>query len=81
MIISRILATISIIGVAGLVAYEYIQAIELQQRFQSFIIQGPRFTAQDGQTLCERVRELEQRSYGYRDAGKAPLACHYLDRK
>lgn len=46
-----------------------------------FIQQGPRFTAQDGQVLCERIRALEQASYGYRNAGKTPLACDYLERK
>ena len=50
-----------------------IQAIQLY----GFIHQGARFTAADGQALCERVRALERSSYGYRDAGKAPLACKY----
>ena len=60
MIISRILSTISIIGVVGLIGYEYVQAIELQQRFQSFVNKGARFTAHDGQALCERIQKLEQ---------------------
>ena len=68
MIISRILATISIIGVVGLIGYEYVQAIELQQRFQSFVAKGPRFTAADGQALCERVQKLEPQ----------PQPCTYL---
>lgn len=59
MIISRVLSTISIIGVFGLIGYEYIQAIELQHHLQSFVSKGPRFTAQDGQALCERVQKLE----------------------
>lgn len=42
-----------------------------------FVHQGPRFTAIDGQELCERVRALEMDSYGYRDAGKKPLDCQY----
>lgn len=67
MIISRILSTISIIGVMGLIGYEYIQDVELQQRFQSFVAKGPRFTAQDGQVLCERIQKLEPR----------PLPCEY----
>lgn len=46
-----------------------------------FIQQGPRFTAQDGQALCERVRALEATSYGYRAVGKLPLTCDYLERK
>lgn len=46
-----------------------------------FIQQGPRFTAQDGLALCERVRALEATSYGYRAVGKLPLTCDYLERK
>lgn len=42
-----------------------------------FVQQGARFTAQDGQALCERVRVLEARSYGYRDAGQTPQPCRY----
>ena len=56
---SKVLSTISFLGMMGLVGYEYIQAIELQQRFQSFVAKGPRFTAADGQALCERVQKLE----------------------
>jgi len=42
-----------------------------------FVHQGPRFTASDGQELCERVKVLEMFSYGYWDAGKKPLDCRY----
>lgn len=53
-----------------------IQGYQLWQ----FVHRGARFTAADGQVLCERVRELETRSYGYRDAGESPLPCVYLQR-
>lgn len=46
-----------------------------------FIQQGARFTAADGQVLCERVKALEAASYGYRAVGKLPLTCDYLERK
>lgn len=65
---NKVLSTLSLLGVIGLVGYEYIQAIELQARFQSFVAKGPRFTAQDGQALCERVQKLESQ----------PLPCAYL---
>ncbi len=65
---SKVLSTISFLGMMGLVGYEYIQAIELQQRFQSFVAKGPRFTAADGQALCERVQKLEPQ----------PQPCIYL---
>lgn len=44
----------------------------------NFINAGPRFTAQDGQELCERIRALERYSYGYRDAGKSSVPCDYF---
>lgn len=47
------------------------------EQAQQFMAQGPRFTAQDGQALCERVRALEARSYGFEGAGQMPTACHY----
>ena len=37
-----------------------------------FVSAGPRFTANDGQELCERVKALEVR------LGKTPLDCVYL---
>ncbi len=36
-----------------------------------FIRQGQRFTAQDGQALCERIAALETLG------GMKPLPCHY----
>ena len=50
-------------------------------QMERFVAQGPRFTAADGQVLCERVRALEQAAYGYRDTGRTPLACDYMVRK
>jgi len=78
---SKIFSTLSLIGVVALMGYEYLQAIDAQQKIQSFVSAGPRFTAADGQVLCEQVKALEAASYGYRDAGKTPLACDYLERK
>lgn len=78
---SKLFSTISLIGVVALMGYEYLQAIDAHQKIQSFVAAGQRFTAQDGQELCERVKALEAASYGYRDAGKTPLACDYLERK
>lgn len=42
-----------------------------------FVNAGPRFTAQDGQALCERVKALEEHSYGFANAGLKPLDCNY----
>lgn len=56
---SKFFSTISLIGVVALMGYEYLQAIDAQQKIQSFVSAGPRFTGQDGQELCERVQKLE----------------------
>ena len=78
--INKILSSIAIIGVMTLTGYEYLQSVEQQALLEKFVSKGPRFTVYDGQALCERVRALEERSYGFRDAGKTPLTCDYLRR-
>ncbi len=78
---SKLFSTISLIGVVALMGYEYLQAIDARQKIQSFVSAGPRFTSQDGQELCERVRALEATSYGYRAVGKLPQPCAYLERR
>lgn len=47
---------------------------------QRWVNQGARFTAHDGQVLCERIKALETVSYGYKDAGYKPLNCDYEKR-
>lgn len=42
-----------------------------------FISAGPRFTAQDGQTLCERVAELERHSIGFQQAHIPSPPCRF----
>lgn len=39
--------------------------------------EGPRFTADKGQELCERVKRLEQHSYGFLNSGMPILDCDY----
>lgn len=77
MIMSRILATASLVGTLGLIGYEYLQYIQEQARLTRFMSAGSRFTAQDGQELCERVRALEALSYGFRDSRKSSITCEY----
>ncbi len=43
-----------------LVTLQAIQYFEFQERTSRFVSKGARFTADDGQALCERVRALEQ---------------------
>lgn len=47
---------------------------------QRFMNQGPRFTAKDGQELCERVKALESELYRYLDVGKHVYSCEYIRR-
>ena len=45
--------------------------------YNAFISKGPRFTAYDGQELCERVKRLESESYGFKDSNLPQLPCNY----
>lgn len=47
-----------------------------QAQVEKFINAGPRFTAQDGQELCERVKALEASAYS--STGRKPMDCNYL---
>ena len=69
-----------VIGMALGLIFSVSLVFQLWQVYR-FVNSGPRFTGYDGQELCERVKALEVYSYGYRDAGKKPLACDYLERK
>lgn len=44
----------------GLFAFQVVHYIEFSEKIQQFASKGPRFTAHDGQSLCERVAKLEQ---------------------
>ena len=48
------------------------------ERINSFIAAGPRFTAKDGQELCERIAELEKHSIGFQQSGIVPQPCNFL---
>lgn len=78
---SKIFSTISLVGVIGLIWYEYLQVIHAQQKLQTFVAAGPRFTAADGQELCLVVAELAKESYGYRASGKPVPVCNYYVEK
>lgn len=42
-----------------------------------FMSAGPRFTAQDGQAMCERIAELEKHSIGFQRSGIKSPPCAY----
>lgn len=75
--IYRSMAAVSLAGLVALAGYELYVDAQQTARMDRFMAAGPRFTAKDGQELCERVRALESASYGYRDTGKVPLSCEY----
>lgn len=50
-IVSILLSTL----IAGTIGFQLIKAGQ-------FISKGPRFTAQDGQQLCQRIQHLERRA-------------------
>lgn len=51
----------------ALVTIQAIHYFEFQHYTSRFVSKGPRFTAMDGQALCERVRAME----------KEPKPCTY----
>ena len=44
----------------ALITLQAIHYLEFQDRMQKFTAKGPRFTANDGQALCERIAKLEK---------------------
>lgn len=50
-----------------LITLQTIHYLEFHDRMKSFVSKGPRFTANDGQALCERIAALE----------KNPQPCGY----
>ena len=68
-----------VIGMALGLIFSVSLVFQLWQVYR-FVNSGPRFTRYDGQELCERVKALEVYSYGYRDAGKKPLDCSYMEK-
>ena len=73
--IAKIMASVSLVGVLALTGYEYVQAIALQKRMESFVNAGPRFTANDGKELCEYVNIIARHSIGFQQSGSPMLDC------
>lgn len=71
----RLLPIVTLIAVLGLIGYEYAQYHEEQKKLQAFVNKGGRFTAADGQALCERIAALE------RVQGVLSLPCYYDPRE
>ena len=46
-----------------------------------FMNQGARFTAQDGQQLCERIATLERHSIGFQHSVVVSEPCDYLEKR
>jgi len=70
LLLTALLTTITVVTV--------VRYYQFKDQTTQFITQGKRFTAQDGQALCERVRileELENKEHGYL---VTPSPCEYL---
>ena len=67
------------IGVALGLIFSAALAFQLCQVYR-FVNSGPRFTAFDGEKLCQRVRRLELVSYGFIDSKTSSEDCHYNSR-
>ena len=48
--------------------WQVISHFDFQEQVKQFQSKGPRFTAIDGQALCERIQKLE----------KEPKPCYYI---
>ena len=81
-IINRALFALTFAGIGALSYgwwYNNQRIISTQQaQIEKFMNAGPRFTAQDGQALCERVQALEVIIYKNRYTNRQPLSCDYL---
>ena len=51
----------------GMFTFQIVHYLEFSEQMNRFANKGPRFTAQDGQSLCERVAKVE----------KEPQPCLY----
>jgi len=51
----------------GMFTFQIVHYMEFSDQMARFANKGPRFTAHDGQVLCERVKALE----------KEPQPCRY----
>lgn len=72
MILSRRLSIASLIGLVVLAGYELSVDAQQTAKIESFMHKGPRFTAADGQALCERVQKLEPQPQPCRYAPTEP---------
>ena len=55
--------------VGAMVAHQYMEWKRLNNVMQTFMAAGPRFTADDGRVLCERIRHLETAEFGRAQGG------------
>lgn len=64
----------------GVVVLGIILIVSLSVQFYSFYrfkSVGARFTAQDGQNLCQRIQILEYYSIGFKQSGIPKMECNY----
>lgn len=55
--------------VGAMIAHQYMEWERVNNVMQAFMSAGPRFTADDGRGLCERIRHLETAEFGRAQGG------------
>lgn len=55
--------------VGAIIAHQYMEWERLNNVMRTFMSAGPRFTADDGRVLCERIRHLETVEFGRATSG------------
>lgn len=55
-----------------MITFQIIHYLQFQDEVTRWVNKGPRFTAFDGQVLCERVQKLEKNPYPCRYAPTIP---------
>ena len=76
--LNKMLSALVLGGLIGLAAYVVMKEMQVNSHINAFIARGPRFTAQDGQALCERVRVLEQNLSDSAKLGKSVRPAIFL---
>lgn len=72
---NKVISAVLIVAFATIFAVVMYHNTRFDSKATAFMAQGPRFTAVNGQELCERVAALE------RHVGLVPGPCNYIEEK
>lgn len=77
----KLIIGIEFLIIGFVLGYQIYESSQLETRIKQFLSLGPRFTAFDGQELCERIKILEENSIEFKNNNHSPLPCSYQTRK